>query len=78
MEQETITKIRELEQRVNWLTMIVIVLGISLTPVAGLIPLAIVGFLVALPILSLTHKWLPVIARKFGSLLSHVLRLSNP
>jgi hypothetical protein len=77
MDTQTSEKIRALEQRVNWLTVIVICLAVGLTPIAGVMPLAIVGFLIALPILSFTHKWLPGIARKCGRLLSFIFRPSN-
>lgn len=78
MDQQAAAQIRALEKRVNWLTFVVIALAIGLTPIAGLIPLAIVGFLVALPILSFTHQWLPGIARNCGRLLSWFSRLLNP
>jgi|GEM_PF-6612459 len=77
MDQEASTKIRALEERVNSLTVIVILLAICLSPIAGLIPLAVVGFLLALPILSFTHQWLPGIARNCGRLISYFGRLLN-
>lgn len=77
MDQQTSASIRDLEQRVNRLTLVVIAFGIGLTPIAGMIPLAIVGFLVALPILSFTHQSLPGIARKCGMLLSFLVKPSN-
>lgn len=77
MDQEASEKIRALEERVNWLTFVVIALAIGLTPIAGLIPLAIVGFLVALPILAFTHQWLSRIARHCGKLISFFSKLLN-
>lgn len=75
MDQQTSVQIRNLEKRIHWLTAIVIVLAILLTPIAGLIPLAIIGFLAVLPILAFTHKWLPGIARHCGRMVSFCLRL---
>lgn len=77
MDQEASIKLRALEQRVNTLTVIVVLLAVGLSPIAGLIPLAVVGFLLALPILSFTHQWLPGIARNCGRVISYFGRLLN-
>ena len=74
MDQNTADRIQSLEERVNWLTTLVIVLAIAVTPLAGLIPLAIIGFLLLLPVLAFTHQWLPRIANRCGKLASIVLR----
>ena len=70
MEHSVATQVQGLEKRVEWLTSVVIVLGIALGFVSGVIPIVIVGFLFLLPILVLTHKWLPGFARSRGKLLS--------
>jgi hypothetical protein len=74
MEQPESKKIEALERRVKWLTLVVTVLGIGVGFVSGVIPVAIFGFIALFPILVLTHRFLPGLARFCGRSLSFIIR----
>ena len=68
-DQQTTIRIRDLEHQNKWLARSLTVLAIVLGFVSGLIPLAILGLMVLLPVLAVIHQWLPGIARSCGQLL---------
>ena len=70
MDELASTQVRELELQVNWLTKLVKVLLVGLGIVTGVIPFAVISFIVLLPILVFVHPYIPGIARRFGRMLS--------
>lgn len=69
---EETDEIRELKTQVQRWKKVAIGLAVALTFSLGLIPLAVVAFLLALPILAFTHQYLPRLARMLGRCCSWV------
>ena len=74
MDETASTHERALELQVNWLTRLVNVLLVVLGIVTGVIPFAVISFIILLPILVFVHPSIPGIARRFGRLLSFAVR----
>lgn len=75
MNQELLARIEALENRVNWLTLIVVVLLFAYLGFFTYVALALV-FLI--PLLVVTHRFLPAVARHCGRWTSYFRRWWAP
>jgi nitrate reductase NapE component len=81
MNQSDSARLRALEQRVEWLTFTVTVLAACVAFSLGLIQVllaGVFGFVLLLPILAYTHKFLPAAARSIGRFCSMIVRTLHP
>jgi hypothetical protein len=74
MNETASPQVRELELQVNWLAKLVNILLVVLGIVTGVIPFAVISFIILLPILVFVHPSIPGIARRFGRMLSFAFR----
>ncbi len=74
MDESASAQVRTLELQVNWLTKLVKILLIGLGVISGLIPFAVISFIILLPILVFVHPSIPGLARRIGRMLSFAFR----
>ncbi|MDB5341224.1 MAG: hypothetical protein JWN70_6843 [Planctomycetaceae bacterium] len=70
MNQSPSARISELERRVGVLTNVAIIQTIALAYLLQVLAIAVMAFLVLLPILAFTHKRIPALAKRCGRLFS--------